>query len=93
MNNGIYEHKYYFKNTPENIANFIMQYRFCDITVTDCADNLICDTFGQFINRCPDQLYLRDKLLPILQKIQFGEVPLKQLRFKYDEQNECYIQV
>lgn len=32
------------------------------IILTDLADRFILDTFGEFINRCPDQTFLQEVL-------------------------------
>ena len=52
--------EYLFENTPFNIANFIMLHPEArEIILTDELDRKILNTFGHFIDRCPDQ-----KLLP-----------------------------
>jgi len=48
--------------TPENLANYIGSH-FLDaekIVVTDMCDRLILDTYGGFINQCPDQNLCRE---------------------------------
>ena len=42
----------------EEVAKFIVS-DFTDKIITDEADTFICDTFGIFLNRCPDKSYLR----------------------------------
>ena len=73
---GSYE-EYMFQKTPENIANFVGSRPMADsITLTDPLDRLILNTFGNFINQCPDKQLLEDvkqHLLPI----QYGEVEPK----------------
>ena len=73
---GNYE-EYMFQKTPENIANFIGSRPMAkSITLTDPLDRLILNTFGNFINQCPDKQLLEDvkqHLLPI----QYGEVEPK----------------
>ncbi|MBR0600074.1 resolvase [Sinanaerobacter chloroacetimidivorans] len=55
---------YYFENSPANIANFIMLHseNADKIILTDQLDRLILNTFGEFINRCPDQAFLQEVL-------------------------------
>lgn len=62
--------EYYFEKSPSNIASFIMlKKEHADkIILTDTLDRLILNTFGEFINRCPDQKLLREitkELVPI----------------------------
>ncbi len=54
--------EYYFEKSPSNIASFIMlKKEHADkIVLTDTLDRLILNTFGEFINRCPDQKLLRE---------------------------------
>lgn len=43
--------------TPENLANYVGSH-FLDaekMVITDMCDRLILDTYGGFINQCPDQ--------------------------------------
>ena len=60
--------------TPHNIANFLGQHQFDaeKIVLTDVVDRLILDTFGGFINQCPNQELCR-QIIPILAPIQMGE--------------------
>jgi hypothetical protein len=65
---------FYFENSPANIANFIMLHRenTDKIVLTDQLDRLILNTFGEFINSCPDQAFLEEvkkELVPM----QLGE--------------------
>lgn len=55
-------HEYYFEKSPSGIASFIMlKKKHADkIILTDTLDRLVLDTFGEFINRCPDQKYLQE---------------------------------
>lgn len=62
--------EYYFEKSPSNIASFIMlKKEHADkIVLTDTLDRLILNTFGEFINRCPDQKLLREitkELIPM----------------------------
>ena len=62
--------------TPENIANFLGSHFYDSekMIITDIADRLILDTFGGFINSCPDQRLCRE-IVPILAPIQQGDEP------------------
>lgn len=65
---------FYFENSPANIANFIMFHseNTDKIFLTDQLDRLILNTFGEFINSCPDQAFLEEvkkELVPM----QLGE--------------------
>ena len=60
--------------TPENLANYIGSHMYDaeKIIVTDMCDRLILDTFGCFINTCPDQKLCQD-IIRHLAPIQMGE--------------------
>ncbi len=65
---------YYFENSPANIANFIMIHgeNADKIVLTDQVDRLILNTFGEFINQCPDQAFLQEVLKELV-PMQMGE--------------------
>lgn len=89
---GMYDKKYYFENTPSNIANFIIQNASSVCVVTDTADTLILNsTVGGFVDRCPNQRYLQEELLPVLIPLQMGNVELQEIEFIKSEY--CYEQV
>lgn len=71
--NGV-ETEYLVDGTPENLAHFLGCHPDADkILITDVLDRFILDTFGNFINRCPDQSLLaeiKETLIPI----QRGEI-------------------
>lgn len=54
--------EYCFEKTPSHIASFIMLKKNSadKIVLTDTLDRLILNTFGEFINRCPDQMLLQE---------------------------------
>lgn len=60
--------------TPKNLANYIGRHMYDaeKIVVTDMCDRLILDTFGCFINTCPDQK-LCQNITRHLAPIQMGE--------------------
>ena len=66
--------EFFISTTPENMANFLGSH-FYDaekMIITDMVDRLILDTYGGFINTCPDQK-LRREIIPHLAPIQMGE--------------------
>ncbi|NNJ28577.1 resolvase [Lacrimispora defluvii] len=68
-----YRSEYWFERAPSNIANFIMRHSDArEIILTDTMDNLILNTMGEFIDRCPDQALLQ-QILPHLIPMQLGE--------------------
>lgn len=73
---GSVRQEFLISATPENIANFLGSHFYDSekMIITDIADRLILDTFGGFINSCPDQALCR-KIVPILAPIQQGEEP------------------
>lgn len=79
---GMYDKKYYFDDTPSNIANFIVQNSSNVCVITDTADTLIVNsTVGGFVDRCPNQSYLQEELLPILIPLQMGDVEPQEIDF------------
>lgn len=64
----------YFEKSPANIASFIMLNRkYADhMILTNLADRLILNTFGEFINRCPNQEFLQEVLKELV-PMQMGE--------------------
>ena len=60
--------------TPENLANYIGSHFFDaeKIVVTDMCGRLILDTYGGFINQCPDQNLCRE-INSHLVPVQMGE--------------------
>lgn len=60
--------------TPENIANYLGSHLYDaeKMVITDVADRLVLDTYGCFINQCPDQQLCR-QIIPFLAPIQMGE--------------------
>jgi len=66
--------EFFISTTPENMANFLGSH-FYDVEkmiITDMVDRLILDTYGGFINTCPDQK-LCAEIVPYLAPIQMGE--------------------
>lgn len=66
--------EYYFENSPSNIASFIMLHmeNTDKMILTDLADRLILNTFGEFINQCPDKKLLQEILKDLI-PMQMGE--------------------
>lgn len=65
---------FYFEKSPANTANFIMLHRenADHMVLSDLADRLILNTFGEFINRCPNQEFLQEVLKELV-PMQMGE--------------------
>ena len=78
-NDGSERKEFFFDMTPSNIANFLGQHQYDaeKIVLTDVVDRLILDTFGGFINNCPNQELCR-QIIPILVPIQMGEAEAKE---------------
>lgn len=70
----------FFEATPENIAAFLSQHRTAQMAAIGTTDNrsLLTAHMG-FIDICPDQVFLIEKLLPIYAKVQMGELPVPPL--------------
>ncbi len=68
------QQSYYFEKSPSNIANFITLHKenTDKMVMTDMADRLVLNTFGEFINRCPDQEFLQEILKDLI-PMQLGE--------------------
>lgn len=68
------QQSYYFEKSPSNITNFIILNREHaeKVILTDLADRLVLNTFGEFINRCPDQELLQEILKDLI-PMQMGE--------------------
>lgn len=76
--------EFFISTTPENMANFLGSH-FYDaekMIITDMVDRLILDTYGGFINTCPDQK-LCAEIIPYLAPIQMGEK--KKLADSYEQ--------
>ena len=55
------------KNTPEAIAEHICtQGLHEDITIYTEDGDFLLSTFGIYINKCPNQRFLQEELLPVL---------------------------
>lgn len=85
-------HDYWFDHSPENIANFIMQYKeACEIILADRHDNFILNTMGEFIDLCPDQALLKE-ILPHLIPMQMGEAEQQKIPVATTDDVEAYIE-
>lgn len=65
---------FYFEKSPANAASFIMLHRehAGHMILTDLADRLILNTFGEFINQCSNQKFLQEVLKELV-PMQMGE--------------------
>ena len=85
-----YRSEYWFERSPSNIANFIMRHsNVREIILTDTMDNLILNTMGEFIDRCPDQALLQ-QILPHLIPMQLGEAEPQDFHFATDAEVEAH---
>ena len=65
----------YIKNSPDQIAAFIMKNQYAETTITNIFDVREIETvFGSFIMYCSNQKFLQECLLPVLIPMQRGEV-------------------
>ena len=84
---GVYKDKYYFEGTPKNICNFILMHENNTVIITDKLDRLIINSLpGGFIDRCPDQQYLTNEIMPVMLPLQMGEVDLEEIEFIQSEE-------
>ncbi|MFR8845231.1 MAG: hypothetical protein ACLVGL_09360 [Waltera sp.] len=57
--------------------------------ITDMVDRLILDTYGGFINTCPDQK-LCSEIIPYLAPIQMGEKEAGEILMVTREESDMY---
>ena len=76
-----------FEATAENIAAFLLQHQYAQMSAIGTMDDKsFLTTRMGFIDICPDQQYLAEKLLPIYSKAQMGIIPPPQLEIVSREQ-------
>jgi len=83
--------EFFISTTPENMANFLGSH-FYDaekMIITDMVDRLILDTYGGFINTCPDQK-LCAEIIPYLAPIQMGEKEAGEILMVTREESDMY---
>lgn len=83
--------EFFISTTPENMANFLGSH-FYDaekMIITDMVDRLILDTYGGFINTCPDQK-LCAEIIPYLAPIQMGEKETGEILMVTKEESDMY---
>jgi hypothetical protein len=82
---------YYFEQSPSNIASFIMlKKEHADkIILTDTLDRMILDTYGEFINRCPDQKFLQE-ITKELVPMQLGEKEPMAISIATEEEAQAF---
>ena len=81
---GRYKHKYYFQGTTENIASFITNYASSKTVVTDMLDLLIASSTYGFLDRVPNQDFLKE-LGPEIMKMQLGQKEPNNIFFRETE--------
>lgn len=82
---------FYFENSSSNIANFIMLHKenASEIVLTDMLDRMVLNTFGEFINRCPDQNLLQEILKDLI-PMQMGEKEPVSISFASDKEAQAF---
>lgn len=76
---------YCIKADAENIAAFIEKYsREDDIWITTLHDYPLLSTLGGFVNRCYDQEFMKNELLPALNAIQLDGKKPQEIVFAKD---------
>lgn len=83
--------EFFISTTPENMANFLGSH-FYDaekMVITDICDRLILDTYGGFINNCPDQK-LCAEIIPLLAPIQMGEAEVGDILMVTRDESKAY---
>lgn len=83
--------EFFISTTPENMANFLGSH-FYDaekMVITDMCDRLILDTYGGFINYCPDQK-LCAEIIFYLAPIQMGEKETGEILMVTKDESNAY---
>lgn len=83
--------EFVFSMKPENIANFLGSHYLdaSKMILTDIADRLILDTFGGFINCCPDQK-LCAEVVNRLAPIQMGDAEVSEFPMITRDEYDAY---
>ena len=83
--------EFFISTTPENMANFLGSHLYDadKMIITDMVDRLILDTYGGFINTCPDQK-LCAEIIPYLAPIQMGEKEAGEILMVTREESDMY---
>ena len=83
--------EFFISTTPENMANFLGSHLYDaeKMIITDMVDHLILDTYGGFINTCPDQK-LCAEIIPYLAPIQMGEKEAGEILMVTREESDMY---
>lgn len=90
-NDGTEMQVFVFSMKPENIANFL-GIHYLDASkmiLTDQVDRLILDTYGGFINCCPDQK-LCAEVVNRLAPIQMGDVEAEEFLMITRDEYDAY---
>lgn len=89
LENG-YHQAYYLDPAPENIASFIVKMgeERGDLMICTPWDTPFLNTFGTFIDRCEDQEFLQEQLLPVLIPMQMGQTAPQEIRLIENQENE-----
>lgn len=78
---------------PVNIASFIMKMgrERGDLMICTPLDTPFLNTFGTFIDRCEDQNFLQNHLLPVLVPMQMGKTEPQEIKLIEDQDNEMFL--
>ncbi|MCM3390192.1 hypothetical protein M3649_19020 [Ureibacillus chungkukjangi] len=68
--------RYFVENTAEQIAAFIMKYRYDDKVIASLFGELEIKIMGEFIDFCQNQYLLQEALLPVLVPMQQGSLEI-----------------
>lgn len=83
--------EYYFEKSSSSIASFIMlkKENADKIVLTDMLDRLVLDTYGEFINHCPDQRLLQE-ITRVLVPMQMGDKELVEIPIASAEEAQAF---
>lgn len=89
---GLHEH-FYLNPDPVNIASFIMKMgrERGDLMICTPLDTPFLNTSGIFIDRCEDQNFLQNHLLPVLAPMQMGKTEPQEIKLTEDQDNEAVL--
>lgn len=83
MNSGQYRNQYYFDESINKIALFILQNKDKEVVVTDIADCIICKARAGFIFECDQRIV--SELAEELRQLEQGEKECLTIQFIEEE--------
>lgn len=89
---GLHE-QFCLEPDPVNIASFIMKMgrERGDLMICTPLDTPFLNTFGTLIDRCEDQDFLRNHLLPVLLPMQMGKAEPQEIKLIEEQDNEAFL--